>query len=380
MKSRRLISLCLAGALMLGAMSGCAGSGGDTIDIGVLAPLTGDVSVYGITTKNGIDLAVEEINKNGGVLGKQIKINALDEKGDIAEATNAYQRLVSENIVALIGDITSKPSIAVAELAAEDKIPMLTPTGTAAAITEKGDNIFRVCFTDPFQGKIMATFAADNLKAKKVAIMYNTSDDYSQGVANAFKTTAESKGLTIVANEGYGNDDKDFKTQLTKIQSAAPDAIFIPDYYTKVALIATQARDVGYTGTLLGADGWDGVLGTLDDAKKNVVDNCYFSSHFSTNDTTPVVSDFVQNYQAKFNEMPTGFSALGYDAAYLMVEAIKNAGSTDKEAITAALKDIKRDCVTGNISFDQNGDPIKSVAVIKLNDGKADLFTKISVE
>lgn len=342
----------MAVIMSIAVLAGCGKTtSSDTITLGVLAPLTGDVSVYGITTKNGIDLAIEEINKNGGVLGKTIKIEALDEKGDIAEATNAYNKLTSQNIVALIGDVTSKPSIAVAELAAADGTPMLTPTGTAQAITEAGDNIFRVCFTDPFQGKVMATYAADSLSAKNVAIMYNTSDDYSQGVAKAFKETAEGKGLKIVANEGYGNDDKDFRTQLTKIQSAKVDAIFIPDYYTKVALIATQAREIGYKGPMLGADGWDGVLGVLDAANKGVVDNSYFSSHFSTADTAPVVANFVKNYKEKFGEMPTGFSALGYDAAYLMVEAIKNAGSTDKAAITAALKNIKLDCVTGNIPF-----------------------------
>jgi branched-chain amino acid transport system substrate-binding protein len=296
MKRNKLFTMLLVVVMAVMSVSGCSSNGdaaGKTstkggIKLGVLAPLTGDVSVYGIAVNNGIKLAMEEINKNGGVLGQQIALETLDEKGDISEAVTAYNKLLTKDVVALLGDVTSKPSIAVAELAAKDKMPMLTPTGTAAAITTYGDNIFRTCFIDPFQGKIMATFASEKLKAKNVAIMYNTSDDYSQGVAKAFAEKAKELGITVVANEGYGADDKDFRTQLTKIQALNPDALFLPDYTKTVALIATQAREIGYTKPLLGADGWDGVLTALDASNKKAVDNSYFSNHYSTTDTEKI--------------------------------------------------------------------------------------------
>lgn len=355
---------------------------GAEVLMGVLAPLTGEVSVYGITTKNGIELGAEKINSNGGIDGKNIKLEILDEKGDVAEAVNAYNLLKSKEISALIGDVTSKPTVAVAEIAAQEYadgegIPMITATGTTPDITTYGENVFRTCFIDPFQGKVMATFAAENLQAKNVAIMYNTSDDYSKGIADAFEASAKEKGMTVVAKEGYGNDDKDFNTQLTKIQAAKPDAIMIPDYYNRVALIAQQARTAGYTGPMLGGDGWDGVLGVLDEGNKDVVNNCYFPNHFFVNDTDPIVADFVKSYTEKYGQTPTAFSALGYDSLNIMAEAIKKAGSTDSQAVVAALKGLEYDGVTGHITFDENGDPIKSVAVLEIKDGVISLNSKI---
>lgn len=410
MKRNKILTLLLAGFMSITALGGCTSSNadnnssttaatqdsnstteaqqdtsaqtntGDTIKFGMIGPLTGDTSVYGNAVKNGIELAISEINAAGGVLDKQIEFVPLDDKNDIAESVTAYNNITSQEITALLGAVTSKPSIAIAETAAADRLPMLTPTGTAQAITEYGDNIFRVCFTDPFQGKIMATFAADNLGAKTAAIIYNTSDDYSQGLATAFQETAESKGLTIVANEGYGSDDTDFRAQLTKIQSANPDVLFVPDYYKKVALIAAQARDAGFDKPLLGGDGWDGVLEVLDESNMKVLDNCYFSNHYSVTDTEEVVANFVSNFKSKYNETPNSFAALGYDSAYIMADAVKKAGSADKEAINTALKDTSYNGVTGQIKFDEKGDPIKSVSIIKLEGGEAKLDSKITAE
>ncbi|MEM1484723.1 ABC transporter substrate-binding protein [Oscillospiraceae bacterium PP1C4] len=392
---RKLLALTLAAMMIATAFAGCGSSNANSapasgeskeapaapteaIKLGILAPLTGDVAIYGIAASNGIQLAIEEINAAGGVLGQQLDPILLDEKGDISEAVNAYNRLLSEEIVALLGDVTSKPTMAVAELAAADNMPMITATGTALPITTYGPNVFRTCFTDPFQGKIMATFAAENLKAKNVAIIYNTSDDYSTGLTASFKEQAAAKGITIVAEEGYGNDDKDFKSQLTKIQDKKPDALFVPDYYTKVALIATQAREVGYEGPLLGADGWDGVLGVLDDANKSAVNNSYISNHYSPESTNEKVVSFVKNYSAKYGETPNSFAALGYDTAYMMAQAITKAGSTDAQAIIDAMKAIEFDGVTGHITFDENNNPIKDVAVLKLMDGVAKFDSTVS--
>lgn len=387
---KRLFASALAAVLAVGVLTGCgakpadpAGNStatGDTIKLGVLAPLTGDVSVYGVAAKNGIELAINEINAAGGLLDKQIELMVEDEKGDVAEAVNGYNKLMSKGMVALLGDVTSKPTIAVAELAAADGLPMITATGTALPITTYGPNIFRTCFTDPFQGKIMAKFAAENLKAKNVAIIYNTSDDYSTGLVASFEEMAASKGITVVAKEGYGNDDKDFKAQLTKIAAAKPEALFIPDYYSKVALIATQAREVGYQGPMLGADGWDGVLGTLDSANQSAVNNSYISNHYSAQDTDPKVSAFVKAYTDKYGETPNAFAALGYDTAYLMVQAITEAGSTDSQAVVDKIKGITFAGVTGNITFDENNNPIKDATILKLMDGAANFDSKVAAE
>ncbi|MBQ4347414.1 MAG: ABC transporter substrate-binding protein [Firmicutes bacterium] len=398
---KKFLAVILAGALCLGALTACGGDStsttaaadgeesttvaeevesGDPIKIGVLAPLTGDVSVYGIAAKNGIVMGIDEINAAGGVLGRQIELVILDEKGDISEAVNAYNSLMNQEVVAIIGDVTSKPCMAVAELAAEENMPMITPTGTAAPITTYGPNVFRTCFIDPFQGTIMATYASENLGATTAAIVYNTSDDYSSGLADAFVVQAEAKGITIVAKEGYGAADKDFRTQLTKIAELDPDVVFVPDYYNTDALIATQARELGYDKPLLGGDGWDGVLGVLDEANVSVVNNCFFASHYSPDDTAEQVVNFLSGFEAKFGETPNSFAALGYDTAYIMAEAIKNAGSTDSQAIIDALAATDMSCVTGDITFDEIGDPIKTVSVIELKDGVASLNSKVSLD
>lgn len=362
----------------LAAVTGCAKKDSGTILIGGLAPLTGEIAVYGNSVKNAASMAFDEINAKGGVLGKQIKYKVLDEKGDPAEAINAYNRLMSENIVALLGDVTSKPSIAVAELAAKDGILMLTPTASAPDVTKPGSNIFRVCFLDPFQGAAMATFAADSLKAKTVAVLYNTSDDYSQGLASSFKTQAESLGLTVINYEGYGADDKDFKAQLTKIASSNPDALFIPDYYAKDALIATQAREAGISAPILGADGWDGVLTSVDASNLSVLNDVYFSNHYSVQDTSEKVAAFVKNYTAKYGEAPNALAALAYDAAYMMAQTITTAGSTDSKALVKAMSEIKYEGVTGTIQYKGSGDPVKSVTIIRIVDGKYKFFDKVT--
>lgn len=380
MKTKRFFAAVLVLVLSLALFAGCGEKESDTIKIGVLAPTTGDVSIYGIPTLNGIKLAVKEINEAGGILGKKIELLHEDEKGDEVEAVNAYNRLVDKGIVALIGDVTSKPSIAVAALAAEDGIPMITPTGTSAEITEKGDNVFRVCFTDPFQAQMLADFTADNLKYKKVAILYNSSDPYSQGIAVAYKAQAETKGIEIVAYEAYGKDATNFKTQLLSIQQKNPEAIVLPDYTDKVALIAAQAREIEYKGTLMGGDGWDGLYEKINESNRGIMDNSYFTNHFSPTDTADVVANFVSAFKAAYDTTPVSFAALGYDATKLMAKAMENAGSTDKAKVVAALKEIELDCVTGKISFDAKGDPIKDVAIIKLLGGETSLYTKVSAQ
>lgn len=364
--------------MMTASLAGCGGSapagGGDTIKVGVLAPLTGSASVYGNTSTNGVKMAVDEINKAGGVLGKQIELMIEDEKAEVQDAVNGYNKLLSQGMVFLIGDVTSKPSDAVAKIAAKDGTPMLTPTGTAASITLNGTNIFRACFLDPYQGQIMAAFASEDLGAKTAAVMYDSSNDYSQGIAESFKAAAAEKGITIVAEEAYGTDDKDFKTQLTNINAKAPDVLMLPDYYENMALITTQARQVGFKGVMLGADGWDGVLDALG-ANSAAVDGCYFSSHYFIGDTNEKVAGFVNGYKELYSSDPTAFSALGYDAAYIMKAAIEKAGEIDSAKLVEAMNATDYTGVTGHMTYDTNGDPIKSVAILKLEGGKVSLDT-----
>ena len=340
-----------------------------TIKIGGLGPLTGPLAIYGVTATNGSKLAFEEINKNGGILGKQVEFVLFDEKGDSTEAVTAYNRLVDEGVVALVGDTTSKPSLAVAEIAAQDNMPMITPTGTQFNITEAGPNVFRVCFTDPYQGVILANLAKNNLKANTVAIMVNNSSDYSDGVAEAFIKEAERLGLKIVAKEGYAEGDKDFRAQLTKVAATNPDVLLVPDYYEQVALITTQAREVGVKSTFIGPDGWDGVAKALDSSAYGAVENSYFTNHYSVEDTNEKVQNFLKAYREKYKDEPSAFSALSYDAAYLMKDAIEKAGSTDKDAIVKAMKESDFAGVTGHLRFDEKNNPVKAVTVLKVVNG-----------
>ena len=280
---KKLNVVLMGAALLLAACGGAKESAEEAkvMKLGGIGPLTGPLAIYGVTSTNGSKLAFEEINKNGGILGKQVEYIVLDEKGDSTEAVTAYNKLVDEGVVALIGDITSKPSLAVAEVAAQDNLPMITPTGTQFNITEAGPNVFRVCFTDPYQGVVLANFAKNNLNAETAAVVVNNSSDYSDGVAKAFVEQAEKLGLKVVAKEGYSDGDKDFRAQLTKILPTNPDVLVVPDYYEQVALITTQAREVGIKATFVGPDGWDGVAKTLDASAYGAVENSYFT-HYKT--------------------------------------------------------------------------------------------------
>lgn len=353
---------------------GGGATGSDVIKIGAIVPETGEVSVYGKAALNGYKLAIKKYNENGGVLDKQIKLIPYDNKGDGNESVNAYNKLVDQDKVdAIIGAVISKNTQAIAPSAARDKIPMITATATAdKGITDQGDNIFRSCFTDGYQGEKISQFATEDLKAKTAAIVYNSSDDYSDGLAKAFKKQFESDGGKVLAVEAYTAQDKDFKSILTKIKGQNADVLLIPDYYEKIALITKQARDIGIESTFLGGDGWDGVIGKIDN---DIIEKSYFSNHYATDDTSKTVQDFIKNYEAEYGEKPNAFAALGYDAATTMIEAIKAAGSTDKAKVIDALKSIELDLVSGKTKFEK-GEPIKEVTIIRIEDGANKLETK----
>ena len=371
-------------AIMIGAavlFTACVGgekvSETETIKIGGLAPLTGSLAIYGVTTTNGANLAIDEINKNGGILGKKVEYITLDTKGDSTEAVMAYNKLIDRGVSAIIGEITSKPSLAVAEIAAQDNMPMSTPTGTQVDITEAGPSIFRVCFTNPYQGKVLAVLAKERLNADTAAIMINNSSDYSDGIAKAFIEQADILGIKITAKEGYADGDKDFRAQLTKIAAEQPDVLLVPEYYEQASLIATQAREVGVKAVFIGSDGWDGITKTLDSSSYNAIENSYFTNHFSMQDTAPKIQNFLKSYKDTYNEDPSAFSALGYDAVYMVKKAVENAGSTDKEAVVDALKNIEYDGITGYLTFDEHNNPVKAVTILKITNGEYIFDSKI---
>ncbi len=362
---------------MLGAFSGCSntgdggsasgGSDSDTIRIGGLAPLTGDAASYGVAVNNAIQMAVEDINANGGIDGKQIEYIYYDEKGDTTEATNAYNKLVQDDkVVAIIGDVTTKPTLAVAQTSQQDNIPIITATATAAEVTLTGPNIFRACFTDPFQGELMASYASEKLGATKVAVLSDMADDYSSGIAEAFVAKAEELGMQVVADEKYQDGDVDFKSQLTNIKGQNPDVLFLPVYYEDLRLISAQAKEVGVTAQLCGADGWDSVL--TDNFDSSVLNGGVFCSQYSTESTDERVQNFISAYKEKYEMDPNMFAVLAYDATNMMAQAISDAGSTDSQAIIDAMAALEYDGLTGHMTFDEDRNPQKSAVIVSIQD------------
>ncbi|MDR2940578.1 MAG: ABC transporter substrate-binding protein [Clostridiales bacterium] len=387
---KKLISFLVAGVMVL-SLASCGGgtepgnteepsgdSGSEEIVIGFVGPLTGPVSIYGLAASEGAQLYFEQ---NPTILGKTVRLELLDDKHDTSEAVTAYNRLVGNmGATAIIGAVTSKPAIALSIEAAKKGTPVITPTGTAAEITTYGENIFRACFLDPYQGQTMADFAYDSLGNKNIAILFDSADDYSSGVAEAFEAAFTAKGGTIVANEAYTSGDTDFNAQLTKIKNENPDALFLPIYYSDVAMISTQAKAMGFSTQLLGIDGWDGVIDILDDV--SAVEGAYFCNHYSTEDTSEEVQNFVTSYEEKYGSLPNSFAALGFDTAHVIADAIERAGSGDSAAIVEAIKTTELPVVTSKspLKFDEGGDPIKGISIIKIVDGKHTLDTQSNPE
>ncbi len=342
----------------------------ETIKLGNSAPLTGPQSIYGITTNNGIKLAIEEVNANGGILGKKVDWVEYDDKGEITDAVTNYNKLMEDKVDAIFGGVPSKPALAIAESSVNDGVVYITPTGTQANITEGKPNVFRTAFTDPFQGEVLANFSKEKLNAKKVAILRNQSSDYSMGVADVFEKKAKELGMEVVADESYGDSDTDFKAQLTNIRSQNPDVLFIPDYYEKVALIAPQVKEAGIEATLVGADGWDTVLSVMDESSFGSLDNSYFSNQFTLEDPSEEVQTFLKNYKEKFGENPSTFAAEGYDTVYLYKQACEAAGTTEWAKVIDALKKVEFKGVTGSFTYDENNNPVKTAKMIRIENGE----------
>lgn len=339
-----------------------------SIKVGAVLPMTGSIATFGQSTLNGIKMAFDEINKSGGVRdGKKLDIVVMDSKGESAESALAVNRLISaEKVLAIIGDVASSCTLAGAPIAQANGIPMISSTSTNVKVTLTGDYIFRACFIDDFQGEVMANFAFKNLKAKRVAMFVATSSDYSKGLAKFFKQKYTALGGKIVAEEAYIEGDTDFSAQLTKIKGTKPDAIYVPGYYTEVALVARQAGQLGLKVPLLGGDGFDSTK--LYEIAGDSIIGSYFSNHYAE-EMSEKARKFLAAYKAKYGKEPDALAALGYDAALIMADAIDKAKKETSAAIRDALDKTNLKTVTGTIKFDDNRNPIKSAVVLRVEKG-----------
>ncbi len=350
----------------------------DEIVIGEVGSLTGSEAAFGISTRNGIELALEEANAAGGVKGKKVRVIVYDDQSKPEEAASATTRLITQDKVKLIlGEVASSNSLAMAPICQDNKIPMITPSSTNPAVTEKGDYIFRVCFIDPFQGFVMAKFARDDLKFKNVAILKDVKSAYSVGLTEVFERKFAEMGGKVLGIESYSKGDTDFRSQLTAIKKLKPEGLYVPGYYNDVGIIARQARELGLKTVMMGGDGWDSEK--LFELGGKAIEGSYVSNHYSPEDPSPQVQNFITKYKAKFGgAVPDSLAALGYDAANVAIEAMKRApdlsGPSLRDEI-ARTKDFPG--VAGTISMNEKRDAVKPAVVLKVEGGKFKYVTTV---
>ena len=340
-----------------------------TIKIGYFGDLTGPTYNFGQSAMNGVLMAAAQINQYGGINNRQIDVVIYDDRGSAEEAARLAGKLIDQDkVVAIIAGGVSGNSRAAAPKAQSSHIPLISPSSTDPAVTQSGDYIFRACFVDSFQGEVMASFAAEKLKVKKAAILFDINSSYGRGLTEFFETSFRKLGGEIVNKQSYTQGDSDFKGQLSSIKAAEPDVIYIPGYYLEVALIAKQARALGLNQPLLGGDGWDAP--ELWQLGGDALNGSYISTHYSPDDPSPKIQEFVHEYKQRYqNLVPDAHAALAYDAALLLFDAIKRAGTTDGPQLRDALAHTKNfDGVTGLISIDADRNAVKPAVVLKLQD------------
>ena len=360
---------------------GCSDVSGPVVRIGVIAELTGDIPAVGASCKKAAELAAAEVNDAGGLSlgGKKYKIKLYieDNAGKADQSASAAQKLITQKeVTAIVGPNASRYAVPASEIAESSRVVLITPWSTTPKTTLDARTgapkryIFRACFTDPFQGKVVARFAREQLKAKKAAVLYDVASEYNKGIAEIFKTSFEEKGGRIVAFETYTTNDKDFSAQLTKIKRAGPDVIFLPNYYSEVPLQVQQAHRLGIKAPFVGSDSW-GSEELLKLAGADV-EGYYFSTHYAADAATPAATRFIQAYKARYGATPDDVAALTYDAFGLLIRALESAGKADREAVRDALARIPLyEGVTGNMQFKEgSGDPIKSAVILRIKDGK----------
>jgi len=374
MRTFKVLSLLLLAAVV--AVS-CGKAQDQGIKVGILAPLSGPVPTFGVMTRDGALLAIDEWNAKGGVLGKKIVPVVEDSQCTPDPAVNAANKLIDQDKVKfLVGEVCSKASIPVSEIANSKKVVQISPTSTNPDVTVGKDGkakqyIFRACFIDPFQGQVGAKFALDTLKAKTAFIMLDQANDYVKGLAEFFEKSFTAGGGKVVGKETYTSKDTDFSAILAKVAAAKPDVIYLPDYYNVVNLATKQAKEKGIKAPFMGGDGWDS-----SDLDLKAADGGYFTNHYSPQDTRPEVQNLVKAFGAKYKDdkqqpkVPDALAALAYDATNLLLTAIKEANSDDTEKVAAALAKINFNAVSGKITFDENHNPVKSATILEVKDGK----------
>lgn len=388
-KNIKVLAVLTSVLVTAGVLAGCStkkkteGSGTTTesgeIKIGAVLPLTGSIASFGISSQEALQVLEEQVNNAGGILnGRKIKFYFEDDEAKPDKSTTAVTKLInSTKVAAIVGTVTSGGCLAIGPIATQNKIPMITGTATNADVTTKGgEYVFRACYLDPFQGKTAAKFASGDLGAKKAAVLYDVSSDYSKGLSDAFAESFKAAGGTVTNVLTYNQGDKDFKAQLTKIKGDNVDVLFLPEYYDTVPLIAQQAKQAGITAAMIGGDGWDSP-----DLIKNggdAINGGYFINHYSPDDTSKQVQDFLKAYKAKFNgKTPDALAALAYDAGTLLIDAMKQAGTTDGAKVRDAMQSLNVTVVSGNITFDKDRNPIKGAVINKIDNGKVVLFKKV---
>lgn len=359
------------------AQGGATPAPANTLLIGEVGSLTGSEATFGISTKNGIDLALAQANAEGGVNGKKVEVRVYDDQGKPEEAASAITRLITQDqVVLVLGEVASSNSLAMADKAQAAKVPMITPSSTNPKVTEKGDYIFRVCFIDPFQGLVMAKFARENLKLDNVVVLQDNKSDYSLGLSEVFTKSFQKMGGKVTQTESYSKGDTDFRAQLTALKRGNPQAIYVPGYYSDVGLIARQAQQLGLKVPLLGGDGWDSEK--LYELGGSAINGSYFSNHYSPQNPSPLTQKFIEDYKKQYGVVPDSLAALGYDAAKVAVAALRNAKDLSGPAVRDAIAQTKDfPGVAGNITLDSNRNAVKPAVVLQVRDGKAEYVTSI---
>lgn len=383
----KVLTALVLGTVLAGLAAGCGGGEkkADTIKVGANLEMTGGSASYGISSKNAIELAFKEINEKGGINGKQLELVVADNKSEAAEATNAMQKLVSQdNVVAVIGPNLSSSVIAASAINNSAKVLDIAPMATNPNVTvdqasgKTKDFNYRTCFIDPFQGTVMAKFATAELGVGNAAVLIDNSSDYAKGLAQFFKENFVKEGGAVTAEESYLQKDTDFKATLTKIKATNPDFLYVPGYYQEVGLIVKQARELGMNMPIAGGDGWDSAK-MPEIAGAAALNNTYFSSLYSPEDSSDINKNFVAAYEKAYGQKPDVFAALSYDSALLVAEAIKNAGSTEPAKISEAMAKINGfSGVSGSVTFDDKHNPVKSAVILEYKDGAQSLKTKIN--
>lgn len=335
------------------------------INIGSITPLTGEVSIYGTNTVNGAKLAVDEINKNGGVLGKKLKLIIEDDRGDLHLSKKAYENLKKEKIDCLIGPVTSNCALEISKYANNDKTLMITPSASAKEITDDKNFVFRTCFTDSYQGKILARYVKNILKEEKIALLVNENSYYSKSVSKEFVKEAKKLNLNNYIIH-YADDKSDFSDITERLKRYKYKNVLISDYYRKISLIAPQLKQSDKNFRLIGSDGWIGILDQMDAPQNESIEKAVFTAHYSANSKDKHIEEFVKAYQKEHDRLPSSFAALGYDSIYLYKEALEKAQSTDSQKVSKQLEKIQFKGVTGSLHFDKNHDPIKAISILRI--------------